>query len=329
MAILSRRTLLYVIPGLISGVVAGLAVGVHLGRTRGLPFVVNEWIWTIGIYTGDSPFVLGSAPEAANPVLTAADVTDVPAMYVADPFVVREADEWYMFFEVAVAPKERGVIALATSADGFNWTYEQVVLNESFHLSYPHVFRWEDRYYMVPESAEVNQVRLYEAMDFPTEWRFVGTMLGGNFEDPTLVRHDDRWWLFSQTNAFHNDTLRVFYADELLGTWTEHPQSPVVAGDEDIARPGGRMLALDGRLYRFGQDCSPLYGNQLRAFEITRLTTTEYAEVLVPDQTMPAASGTGWNEYGMHQIDLQRLEDGRWWACVDGRAEVSRFDLSE
>ena len=44
-----------------------------------------------------SPFPLQPLPGIKNPILTAADVTDVDASIVADPFLFVEDDIWYMF----------------------------------------------------------------------------------------------------------------------------------------------------------------------------------------------------------------------------------------
>jgi len=52
------------------------------------------------IYIGESIFNFVSPENISNPVLNAQDVTDVQANEVADPFMVRENDIWYMFFEV-------------------------------------------------------------------------------------------------------------------------------------------------------------------------------------------------------------------------------------
>src|SRR6266511_3656513 len=56
--------------------------------------------WAIGIYTGNSPCVFVSPKNVNNPVLTCKDVSDARALAVADPFMVRVNDTWYMFFEV-------------------------------------------------------------------------------------------------------------------------------------------------------------------------------------------------------------------------------------
>jgi hypothetical protein len=149
-------------------------------------------IWSIGIYAGDSPFTLASAPGARNPVLTAADVTDLKATFVADPFMLRVADAWHMFFEVMDAVTRRGVVGHATSVDALAWTYRGCVLAEPFHLSYPHVFEWEGAFYMVPESKKAGEVRLYRATDFPTGWRHEATLLRAPLADCSPFRFDGR-----------------------------------------------------------------------------------------------------------------------------------------
>ncbi len=70
-------------------------------------------------------------------MLTFRDVTDAPAWFVADPFMIRRNDQWAMYFEVFRADTRRGEIGLATSRDGRTWAYREIVLREPFHLSFP------------------------------------------------------------------------------------------------------------------------------------------------------------------------------------------------
>ena len=271
--------------------------------------------WSIGVYSGTGLFDLAPAPGATNPVLTAADVTDVPAELVADPFMVHQGGTWHMFFEVMNARTRQGDIALATSADGMHWTYGRIVLDEPFHLSYPCVFKCDGRWYMVPESHQAGGVRLYRADAFPHQWSFVSTLLRGSWMDPTVFRHDGKWWMFAaRGDAF----LHLFHADHPAGPWREHPRSPVVRGDPHVARPAGRTVVLNGTPVRFAQDDLPVYGSRVVAFEITRLTTEEYAEREVAAQAVLTASGLGWNARRMHHVDAHRLAGGGWLACVDG-----------
>jgi hypothetical protein len=285
-----------------------------------VPVSLEDETWSIGIYTGESPLELRSPNGLENPVLTAKDVTDAPAAGVADPFMVRANHHWYMFFEVVNKSTERGEIGLAVSENGVSWSYQQIVLAEPFHLSYPYVFEWLGDYYMIPERFESGSIGLYKASSFPTRWSCTGTLLQGPyFVDNSIIRHDDKWWLFTETNPdVRRDTLRLFHADHLLGPWQEHIHSPIINGDPGRARPGGRMVVLDDVVIRYAQNCQSRYGTDVRAFAITDLTTTAYREQEVDQSPVLMPSGTGWNACGMHHIDPHQLGDGRWIACVDG-----------
>ena len=295
----------------------------HFLGIKNIPFV-GRGVWSIGIYTGNSPFELVPCKKIKNPVLTARSITDIPARLVADPFMVKKNFTWYMFFEIMNSRTRRGDIGLASSADGFNWVYKQIVLDEPFHLSYPYVFEWEGEFYMIPETYKTDSVRLYKASDFPAKWSFVGTLLEGkDYVDSSVFRFRDKWWMF--TSTLQSDTLYLYHSDKLVGPWSPHPKSPIVKGNRNIARPGGRVLILNGHVFRFAQDDAPVYGNQVRAFEITRLTAADYEEEETKGSPALKASKTGWNADGMHHIDAHPTGEGRWIACVDGYRDVLLF----
>lgn len=260
-----------------------------------------------------------------NPVLSGEDVSDHGVGYVADPFMIRSNGVWYMFFEVMNKRNRKGTIGLASSKEGTKWAYQQIVLEEPFHLSYPYVFEWNNDFYMIPESYQSHSIRLYKATRFPTHWLFEHTLIDGDYVDSSIFRFGEKWWLFTGSGQppKRADTLRLFHADELTGPWLEHPESPIIEGDLSIARPAGRVLVLGKSVVRYTQDCHPTYGTQVRAFEVTDLTAKSYHEREV-ENTSPVlkGTGTGWNAGGMHHIDPHVTEDGRWIACVDGWKEV-------
>lgn len=283
-----------------------------------LPFLqLRKTTWDIEIYRGASPFQLHNMDKTINPVLTAASVTDVAAEFVADPFIVRADGTWYLFFETLIKDTSKGVICLATSADGFSWTYQRVLIEEPFHLSYPYVFAWQRSYYMIPESAQARSVRLYKATDFPMGWVFQAELLRGLHRDPSIFRHDGMWWMFTETSHDNRGTLRLYLAEELTGPWREHPQSPVVDGNPHIARPGGRVIESAGRVYRITQDTYPDYGIQLFAFEIIELTPTTYREVQVGNEAILKGMKTGALADRIHHMDACQLADGQWIAAID------------
>ncbi len=282
-------------------------------------FVTRRSEWSIGIYIGESPFNFVSPKTIINPVLTAKDITDVPAHFVADPFMVREDGIWYMFFEVLNGLQNKGVIGLATSSDTYKWNYQQIVLDEPFHLSYPYVFKFQNDYYMIPETSQASSIRLYKAINFPTKWSYVKTLLDqSDFADPSIFQHNNLWWLLTATSEARN-TLRLYYSQDLMDGWIEHPKSPVIQGNKTIVRPAGRVISFNGKIVRYTQDCERIYGHQVRAFEITELTTTNYQEKEIKKNPVIQASGVGWNQIGMHHIDAHQIDKNKWIACVDGK----------
>ena len=272
-------------------------------------------MWSIGIYKGSTPYSLSSVSEF--PVLTRESVTDVSAKFVADPFMIRG----HMFFEV-LTDTDKGEIGLATSSNGFEWKYEQIVLREDFHLSYPYVFEWQNTYYMMPETLDANAACLYRADEFPFRWSRAAKLIDGPCADPSIVRFHDLWWLFLCPFPFRHDTLRLYFAEELTGPWREHPKSPIIKSDKCRARPAGRFLTLNDQVIRFAQDCVPRYGSRVRAFDILELTTTKYVEVENTASPILQPGAFEWNAGGMHHVDAQQQPDGTWLACVDGQTSL-------
>lgn len=273
--------------------------------------------WSIGIYEGFTPFDLAPAGEIANPVLTGKDVFDIEAEFVADPFMLFKNGSYFMFFEVLNRETNQGDIGYAESIDGKHWEYRKVILDEIFHLSYPNVFEWNDDYYLIPESFHDLSVRLYKAVSFPHKWEFVGKLLSGyRYVDPSIFHYNDKWWLFVTTPE--NEVLNLYYSSDLLGEWKPHPMNPIVKFNKNIARPGGRVITHNDRLYRMAQDDYPSYGIQVFVFEITELTEKSYAEKIVSEKPLVSMTGKGWNAAGMHHVDLHKIGD-KWMAAVDGR----------
>lgn len=278
-------------------------------------------IWSIGIYTGETPFDLKPAEGIENPVICAKNVTDIQAGFVADPFMIKAGETWHMFFEVMNAATKKGEIGLATSEDGLTWEYRQIVLREPFHLSYPCVVYRDGEYYMTPETHEANSIRLYRADRFPDRWSLVERIMDGGWADPSIFFFEGLCWMFTSRDCRENDTLDLFYAETITGPWKPHPMNPVVNGDSRISRPGGRVLVSGNKVVRFAQDCSLGYGDQVRALEISELTRLTYGEREIDQSPVLSAGEQSWHESGMHHVD-PHLANGRWLASVDGR----RFD---
>ncbi len=294
--------------------ILGCSVEPSVTPTR--PRVPNNW--SIGILRGAALEGLHSSQVCPNPVLTKKDIDIPESVFVADPFLVREAGEWFLFFELFNKLANKGEIGLATSTDLCSWRYKGVVLAEAFHLSFPYVFKVRNSYYMVPESRQSGAIRLYKATSFPSAWRFERELVVGNYSDPTPVYFDGRWWIFANLSPY---TLAIFSSKSLKSPFVQHPQSPMYQEDLSKARPAGRPVLANGKLVRFVQDNREGYGKRVRAMRVNQLDLKNFSEEpLLPDPLL-RESGQGWNSFGMHHISPVRLPNGSWVAAVDGNSE--------
>jgi hypothetical protein len=204
-----------------------------------------------------------------------------PGRFYADPFLFQHDGRRYVFFEDYDWTTERAVICYLEIDEGGQCRSPQLALRQDCHLSYPFVFSDGDEVYMLPETAGHRTVELYRAAQFPGEWALERVLLSDvTATDATLLRHEDRWWLFvalALDGGRPVDELSLFSSDSLHGEWEPHPLNPIVS-DVRSARPAGRIFSRDGQLIRPAQDCSEAYGGRLVFNRIDVLSPTEYRE---------------------------------------------------
>ncbi|XP_021890552.1 LOW QUALITY PROTEIN: glycosyltransferase family protein 64 protein C5, partial [Carica papaya] len=299
----------------------------------------NEGSWSIGVFYGDSPFSLkpietmnvwkdeSAAWPVANPVLTCALVSDsgFPSNFVADPFLYIQGNTMYLFYETKNPATMQGDIGVAKSIDkGATWQPLGIALDEDWHLSYPYVFNYLGEIYMMPESSEKGELRLYRALSFPLHWKLDRIVLKKPIVDPVLINHDGNYWLFGSDHSgfgtMKNGQLEIWYSSSPLGPWKPHKKNPIYNVDKSLgARNGGRPFLYNGNLYRVGQDCGETYGRRVRTFKMEVLTESEYKEIEVPFNLEVINKGKNtWNGARYHHFDAQQLGSGEWIGVMDG-----------
>jgi hypothetical protein len=204
----------------------------------------------------------------------------------ADPFVVRRADQFYIFLEEAEYPKEKGYISVIRMDAKGAIEGPTKILEQDYHMSYPFVFEHEGRDYMIPETSERGAVGLYEAIDFPFKWKLSHSLVEGvSAVDPSIIEYDGRWWMFFNAPAregLQADELHLYMARNPLGPWAPHPRNPLKS-DVRSSRPAGRPFWREGKLFRPAQNCSIRYGGSIVIHEVRRLDEEGYEEVAVSE----------------------------------------------
>ena len=153
----------------------------------------------------------------------------------ADPFFTHGC----VFAEVT--KKGKGIIAVADSREGgLNFV---PVLEEKFHLSYPHVFNHSGRWYMIPEASQSGSILLYRAKKFPYEWEKVGIISDIDGLDSTTFNMEGRWYMFT-TSGRTKENMIMTTDNFPLGPWRITRFNPLPKG----YRGGGQSLYHDGEI---------------------------------------------------------------------------------
>ncbi|MEI7460081.1 MAG: hypothetical protein WCK15_11785 [Pirellula sp.] len=259
----------------------------------------NSGYWSIGLYRGQSLDALSPYAEP-QPIVTGEHFKSFNGSAVADPFAIRRPDGWYLFFELFLEGQSNAVIGASRSTNLVDWETLGIVHSQPHHLSYPFVFEHDGQIYMMPESKSVRRVDIFRAVDFPHKWEFEKTILHGRYMDCSMVQHAGRYWLFAGWRSYW---LKLFYAPHPLGPWKRHWMPVARPYSRSSTRPGGRPIHVNGQLVRFAQDNTDYYGQQLRAWSVTRMNRLWYSEKPLSDRPILQGTGHGWNARCMHHID--------------------------
>ena len=196
--------------------------------------------------------------------------------WAADPHLVEHNGTTYLFAELYDRVLRRGVIGYC-ELSGNGATAWPVALRMPYHLSYPHILRIGDAFYMIPESYVANEISVFRAVHFSDRWE-KATVLRENIcaVDSTVFFDHEQAYLM--TLQFQGDAERLLLFP--VKDRTLCGQGLVVAENDCNVRPAGHFFQWNGKRIRPGQDCSNSYGCALNLYEVTDISSEGYSETL-------------------------------------------------
>jgi len=222
----------------------------------------------------------------------------------ADPTVIFVDNLYHIFIEEFLYSKNKGHISYFTIDSSGVLSKLKIIIEKPYHLSYPFIFKYENNFFMIPETSANKTIELYKCEDFPTKWKFEKNLMENvSAVDSTLFYHDENWWLF--TNMIENtggsswDELFLFSGDSPLTIkWIPHPKNPIVSNVRS-SRPAGKIFIQNSSIIRPSQDSSKGYGYGLTFNKIEKLNNINYKEIefkkIIPDWDK--------NILGVHSFD--------------------------
>lgn len=235
----------------------------------------NNWTIAFGSFDGLKNFQINKAnliPSKKN-------------QFLADPFIYKYKNVNYIFLEAFHKKNNRGTIEVHR-INGTSLNYIGNVINENFHLSFPFIFNHEDSIYMIPETSEINEIRIYKCINFPLDWEHVSTPIRNiSAADSIVFKKNQYWHILTNIDIFgtgdHCSELHAFSSKDLFSSkWTPNRLNPLIT-NPDIARNGGLLFHND-EIFRVSQTHTFLeYGVGRSISKINSISELEYSEEFV------------------------------------------------
>jgi len=209
-------------------------------------------------------------------------IPNPPNRYLADPFVIKKGKSHYCFVEDYNMKNKKGCISVYEINEDSCKEYG-VVLEESFHLSYPFIFNYKNELYMCPETHEAKEIRLYKCIEFPLKWKFVKTLIPNvSAVDTNIFFKNEKWWLMTNLSnseiSDHASKLHVFSNTNLLSdNWEPHKKNPIIF-DPLVARNGGLINEFNTFYRVYQKPGFNNYGESLGVSRIEELNEDNYQE---------------------------------------------------
>jgi hypothetical protein len=205
--------------------------------------------------------------------------------FLADPFVITVKGQTICFVEDYCFKEQKGRISAIKLSDN-SYKFLDIVIEEDFHLSFPYVFEHQKDIYIIPESAQNNDIRLYKCTNFPFSWQLEKILLNNiSAADTTIFKKDKKWFMLTNIDSSplndRSSELHLFSSDKLISdNWVPCSENPIIF-DSIKARNAG-LYSIDNKIYRANQvQGAGQYGKSIRVNEIIDISEESYKERLL------------------------------------------------
>lgn len=253
-------------------------------------FVEEYWNIAFRNYSDDDTVVTSQNSKTKFDILKANK-----RFWYADPFLFEKDGKTYLFVEMFDNKTEVGVIGCSEYING-KFTEPEIVLEESFHLSYPYVFEKDGQIFMMPETHEDGCIQLYEAVDFPKKWKKCCVAVKNVNAVDTVI--ENGFYIASEICPENDMSIDLCVYDE---SGKETAYSPVYRHRLD-KRGAGMCFSHKGARLRPAQGCeNGNYGGKIIFCKINQCDSDGYSEEKFSEITPENISVPGLpNTSGIH-----------------------------
>ena len=201
----------------------------------------------------------------------------------ADPFFFLFKKKKYVFFESYSYSKKRGEIACGELKNN-KIKNIKIILKKKYHLSYPFIFKFKNKIFLIPETYENKRLEVYESIKFPFEWKIYSTGFNNiGLVDSTILKFNKNLWLFTnQMQSKINDFNKFLYIYKIDGPKLKkiipHKQNPVIR-NLNGGRSAGSFIIKNKKIIRPSQvNQVDKYGYALKFSTVDKITISNFKE---------------------------------------------------
>ncbi len=233
-----------------------------------------------------------------------------PARYwIADPFLITKDGKDYLFVEAFDRITHKGKIGYYDLSKSKNPRLK-IVIKEPYHLSFPNVYQERGKVYLIPESICNRTIQRYYSKSFPDVWELEKILVPEIYAvDSILLESMDggKFLMTSVSPEFspcHVDNIlfRTVNEEVVLDS-----RQIVKSGDYGV-RNGGRILLIDGKQIRIGQNCTNKeYGKGIVFWKISSIQPymeEKYMEIDAATVDHIIDKGVHAQIYGVHSYSV-------------------------
>ncbi|MDB9758755.1 hypothetical protein OAC04_03420 [Gammaproteobacteria bacterium] len=236
------------------------------------------YVWNVGFQKLDAwrNASLGKLTWVLNPA----------GSFLADPCILVVQGKTFIFVEQYIYKEKKGVVSVIEVEDNNNYFIHERILEELFHLSFPFVFTKNGKLYMIPETAQANEVRLYESESALGPWRFKKILIKNvRAVDVCFFNHEGLDWLSFTGGCSNSDVFsqyNLYYSVDIEeNEFHPHDANPIRL-DGGMERNAGLILCPNEGLFRVSQIKEfDSYGDGIIVRKVGTISKSRYTEELV------------------------------------------------
>ena len=231
--------------------------------------------------------------------------------WFADPFIL-EVNDTNIVVLVEEFDYERriGRIAqLKVDRVSYELSSVKILLELETHLSFPFIFRQNNKVYVIPENSMSGYLSYYEYDSQSEELIKKGIIIEAPLTDATVLEYNKEFYLISTQLPDPNGNI-LFVRKLNLMTFRA---SKVIVQKEFLkryARNAGACFEYRGKLIRPAQDCSSKYGGGV-VFQVFSLLENQVIEEQIDNALYPCSIKYPDGLHTFNQYESLAVIDGR------------------